>query len=117
MEPSKRCRPTPTGSRRLHRSQSALEQQLRDDPSHRAGHRAFLDHHLPGNACDVEQYLPANDGCDVARRGFGKHRSALALTDFAILSVDADEITEPPVAVPEPSSLMLADTKASVSGN
>lgn len=31
----------------------------------------------------------------------------LAPGDFAILSIEADEITEPPVAVPEPSSMML----------
>jgi hypothetical protein len=35
---------------------------------------------------------------------------ALAPGDFAILSVEANEIAEPPVSVPEPSSLMLIGT-------
>jgi hypothetical protein len=35
---------------------------------------------------------------------------ALAPTDFAILSVDANEITEPLVGVPEPSSVVLLGT-------
>ena len=35
---------------------------------------------------------------------------ALAPTDFAILSVEANEITEPLVGVPEPSSVMLLGT-------